>query len=335
MTQQPARPPADAVLVLGEALVDLFPDGARVAGGAPFNVACWLAGLGVPVGLASRIGAAPDDASARCLLDAAAAAGLATEGLQRDAQRPTGEVRVQLGPDGPQFTIGTPAAWDHVDAVAATALARRLAPRWIYLNTLGQRHPVARSAAAAVLSACPGARCFVDLNLRPGADTPELAAHALGPAHWVKVNHEELARLLRWFTDLDADAARAGHGERHDAAVAAFVRAFGLERLVVTAGAAGWTLYDAQGRPEARGPAAEVPAFVDSVGAGDAFSAALLASLAHGRPLAASLQAAARLGAAACGLRGALPPQADFYAHWRDRLGFGPADRPTTGATLP
>jgi fructokinase len=335
MTPQPARSPADAVLVLGEALVDVFPDGARVAGGAPFNVACWLAGLGVPVGLASRIGAAPGDTSARCLLDAAAAAGLSTDGLQRDAHRPTGEVQVQHGPDGPQFTIGTPAAWDHVDAVAAAALATRLAPRWIYLNTLGQRHPVARSAAAAVRAACPGARCFVDLNLRPGADTPELAAHALGPAQWVKVNHEELARLLRWFTDLDADAALAGHGERHDAAVAAFVRAFRLERLIVTAGAAGWSGYDADGRCDARGPAAPVPALVDSVGAGDAFSAALLASLAHGRTLADALQAAARLGAAACGLRGALPAHADFYAHWRDRLGLGPAACPSTGASRP
>lgn len=328
----PAGHDAATVLVLGEALVDVFPDGTRVAGGAPFNVACWLAGLGVPVRLESRLGAA-QDASARCLLAAAARAGLDSGTLQRDDVHPTGEVRVRIHGAGPQFTIGTPAAWDHIDAAHAAATARGFAPQWIYLNTLGQRHPTARAAAAAVLQAAPAARCFVDLNLRAGADTPELAAHALGQAHWAKVNHEELARLLPWFTGLDAESARVARGPAHEGAVAALVRRFGLERLIVTFGAEGWCCIDGHGRLEARGPAAAPPCFVDSVGAGDAFAAAVLAGQARGLPLVETLAAAAQLGAAVCGLRGALPSTADFHAHWRARLGNGPARAHPTGVS--
>lgn len=304
------------VVVLGEALVDVFPDGARVAGGAPFNVACWLAALGAPVQLLARV-AAGDDADTSCLLDAAARAGLSSAGWQRDAALPTGRVEVTLSPgDGPRFRIGTPAAWDAIDAHEAVAQVQAAQPALIYFNSLAQRDPRSRAAVAAVLEASPALR-FADLNLRAGADTPELAALVLSQAQWVKVNHEELARLLHWFAGLPPDAGAA----QQATAVPGLMRRFAIERLLVTAGADGWYTFNSQGERDAQGPAHTASPLVDSVGAGDAFAATVLLGLARRWPLAYTLQAAARLASAVCSLRGALPQDAAFFHHWRQRLG--------------
>jgi len=64
---------------------------------------------------------------------------------------------------------------------------------------------------------------------------------------------------------------------------------------------------------------------VDTVGAGDAFSAVVVAGYAQQWPLARSLDAAAQLAAAVCGVRGAVPEDAAFIEHWRARLGLGGA----------
>jgi fructokinase len=105
---------------------------------------------------------------------------------------------------------------------------------------------------------------------------------------------------------------------------------FSLARLIVTRGASGYAAYDALGRRIAHGEGEPVARLVDSVGAGDAFSAAYLALQSAGRPLAASLAAANRYAAAICAKRGALPEDLEFFRAWRGSLGLAvPAAMPT------
>ena len=296
-----------SVAVLGEALVDEFHDGA-VAGGAPFNVARSIAGLGAEAVFVSRIGA--DDAPGRLVLDSARRYGLADAGIQRDALRATGRVSVEESPAGHRFVIHDDAAWDHIDAEAA---CRALAGRdigWVYFGSLAQREAPSRAALRAVVKSFPGPR-LLDLNLRPGPDVRLLAAESLMLADWVKLNDEELAQLAGWFDAAAADDAGRAQG---------LMARFGLQRLVLTCGARGWRLYGPGGVLLAQGAGVLQPRVVDTVGAGDAFTALLLAGLALARDLPATLSLANRYASFICSVRGPLPADPLALQPWRTAL---------------
>lgn len=288
--------------------MDEFHDG-PVAGGAPFNVARSLAVLGAPALFISRIGVG--DANGRLVLDSARRYGLPVHGLQRDALHATGRVSVHEQPGGGhRFEIHGNAAWDHLDAASAGAALADAPAGLLYFGSLAQRHAVSRAAIRALAKAFRGPR-FLDLNLRPGTDTPLLAAESLMLADWLKVNDEELARLAGWFTEGIAGEA---------AQVAALMDRFALQRLVLTCGADGWRFYGTGGAPLARGPGEPQPRMVDTVGAGDAFTALLLAGLAMRRDLPATLALANRYAAFICGLRGPLSADPQLLTPWRDAL---------------
>ena len=299
-----------SVAVLGEALVDAYPDGSQVPGGAPFNVARWLAAFGVPVVFISRLGQA--DAAAALLRAEMARFGMAAHGVQADPLRTTGRVQVLPAPEGHRFVIEAESAWDHIDAEAAVLALRALqaqAPQALCFGSLALRHAVSAQAITRCVAESGAALRLLDLNLRGLPGQKALAEQALHLASWVKVNEEELQQLQRWF-----GTSLAGLAQR-----------FGLQRWLVTCGGQGWYSADAEGRVDAQGRAEPLLQLADTVGAGDAFTAAVLAGQAHGWPLARSLQAANRLAAAVCGWRGALPADPATVHHWRDRLGFGPA----------
>jgi fructokinase len=305
MTKRPM--PSCSIAVLGEALVDEFHDG-PVAGGAPFNVARSLAALGVPALFISRIGA--DDGPGRLVLESARRYGLAGHGLQRDAGHATGRVSVhEKAGGGHRFEIHADAAWDHLDAGLARTALGEAGAAFLYFGSLAQRHAVSRAALRALVKPFAGLR-LLDLNLRPGTDTPQLAGESLMLADWVKVNDEELARLAGWF-----DA-----GESEAAQVAALMDRFALQRLVLTCGAAGWRFYGPGGARLAQGPGEPQARLIDTVGAGDAFTALLLAGLALRRDLPATLALANRYASFICGLRGPLPADPQALTPWRDAL---------------
>jgi fructokinase len=310
------------VLVIGEALVDEFPDGTRVAGGAPFNQARWLAALGVPVRFVTRI--AQDDAGAECVMTSARRCGLAEDGIQRDPRRATGRVAVQLGEAGPRYRIEADSAWDHIDAAEARAQARPFAPAVVMFGSLALRAPASREAIDAVLGACSALR-FLDLNLRDTPRLQALAAQALERADWVKVNDEELDRLFTWFGH---DGTPPAEGPARHEALTRLTSRFGVQRWIVTCGERGWYTLDGEGRRDATGEAPAVPKIVDTVGAGDAFSAVVVAGIAAQWPLARSFDSAAQLAAAVCGVRGAVPDDPAFIDFWRDQLGLNRACLP-------
>lgn len=312
-----------SVAVLGEALVDAYPDGTQVPGGAPFNVARWLAALGVPTLFVTRLGA--NDAAAGVLRAELARFGLDGPGVQADPRHPSGLVQVlpALPPaQGHRFEIAPDSAWDHIDAEAALPLVRAAAPALVCFGSLALRHADARAAISRCVAASP-ALPLLDLNLRDVPGVRGLAEQALHLARWVKVNDEELHTLLGWFGGVDADAD-ADTMPSEGQALHRLSQRFGIERWIVTCGAAGWYSADTSGYVDARGSAVPVAQVQDTVGAGDAFTATVLAGQAHGWPLVRSLDAANRLAAAVCTWRGALPADDATVHHWRDTLGFAP-----------
>lgn len=285
---------ARLVLVIGEALVDEFHDG-HVAGGAPFNVARSLAALRAPVRFASRIG--EGDAAGHLLLGSAIRFGLDVGSIQRDTVHATGRVSVHEDAGGHRFEIHANAAWDQLQAVDTAGAGL------VYFGSLAQRHAASRAAIRSAVKRASSLR-LLDLNLRPGTDTPELAAESLMLADWVKINEDELDRLLGWF----------------EPELSGLMGRFGLHRLLVTRGEAGYALYGEQGQLITSGEGVAQPAFVDSVGAGDSFTAMLLAGLSLKRDLAATLALANRYAAMICGVRGPLPAEPAALTSWREAL---------------
>lgn len=301
-----AEPTNRRIAVLGEALIDRFPD-ADVIGGAPFNVARNLALLGAEPVMITRIGA---DALGDTIVADFARFGMDPHGLQRDPARATGTVTVHMDGSHHRFEIGADSAWDHLDAAQAACVVRECAPAVVYFGTLAQRSTVSREAIRAALGASD-ALPFLDLNLRDGPDNRTLAEDSLTRAKLVKVNDDELDQLIAWFVHPGRQAPQWGDPALRTA-VEVLVRRFGLRRLTVTRGADGWAcLDDSQGWLEGTSPMVAVR---DTVGAGDAFASVLLLGELRAWPLHTTLQRAGNHASAVCGIAGAVDPASGIYA---------------------
>lgn len=276
------------VLCVGEILWDSLPAGLFL-GGAPFNVASHLHALGEEVHFLSRVG---DDRLGAEALRRVAGQGLATDLVQTDPALPTGFVSVTLSPDGsPRYDIVRPAAWDAIEATPA-ALERARAADAIVFGTLAQRDQRSREAIRHLLAG--PALPVLDVNLRPPYDRWALVEHSLAMARLVKLNREELERLAGWFG--------LPGGERE--AMRALAERFDCPTVCVTRGEQGALLLH-------RGRWAEHGGFRvrvrDTVGAGDAFLAALLHGLLSGAEELAALQHANLMGAYVATREGATP----------------------------
>lgn len=298
-----------AIGLLGEALIDVFPD-REVIGGAPFNVARNLAALGASARMITRVGT---DGRGDAVAAEFARFGLDTAGLQRDPARPTGTVTVHMSGTHHRFEIHDDQAWDHLDARQAVQRLAEVRPAIVYFGTLAQRSPASRTAIREALAATDAVR-FLDLNLRDGPDNRALADASLALADQVKVNDEELVQLLRWFGAPGAHEAAWDSAAWHVATGALMAR-FGLRRLVITRGAQGWTCLDAAaGLLTGVSPPVVVR---DTVGAGDAFASVLLLGEANAWPLGVTLERAAVFAAQVCTLQGAARAGDPLYASTR------------------
>lgn len=307
---------AARIVVFGEALVDQFADRALV-GGAPLNVARHLAALGFAPLLITRIGR---DQNGERVLEAMRRFGMATAGVQVDADLPTGVVRIDESAAGHRFAILPRQAYDQVafdPALAALAGHARDAEAICY-GTLALRSARAAATWSSLLDRVPGAR-FCDMNWREGQVGVATAAEAAAQADEIKVNGDELALLAR-----HAGLAPLAVGDdvgpgRIVASIARLLAPLRAASLVVTLGEAGYAAFSRTGECLARGNATRLPSIVDTVGAGDAFTAVLIAGRLAGWPVAVRLERANAFAAAACGWRGAVPPDPDGYREWRSR----------------
>lgn len=288
----------ESAAIFGEVLFDCFPDGSNVLGGAPFNVAWHLQGLGLAPLFISRVGA---DDLGRQIAGRMREWGMDTAGLQQDADHPTGRVQVSLPGGQPSYEIVPGQAYDFIDRTQALAALKGRTAALLYFGTLITRNPASRSALEALRDRS-GLPCFVDLNLRAPWWNEDMLQQALSSAHWLKLNDEELALVSgRRLPDRPALAEAARELiERH-----------GIALVIVTRGARGALAVGAHHELEA--PAATVTNLTDTVGAGDAFSAVTILGLLQGWPLDATLQRAGAFAASVCALRGATTTDHDFY----------------------
>ena len=306
------------LIVFGDALVDRFADRA-VPGGAPFNVARHLAGLGFAPLMITRVG---NDHDGDRIVREFERFAMTIDGMQIDIDHPTGAVDVVESPTGHAFEILRDRAYDYIEPDASLIEAQRGAPSPLYFGTLAQRAQLSRHSLAS-WRAASDAPTFLDLNWRDGHVDRDYALELLASVDTLKLNDDELRMVLAWF-DAPGDTSHASPREG-DASpqVAALMERIRVTRVSVTAGAQGYAAFDRAGTCIAAG-SATASHIIDTVGAGDAFSAIALAGMIAHWPLAAALERASEFAAAVCSIRGAVPAASGFHDAWRERWGLGP-----------
>ena len=276
---------APVLLSLGEILWDQYPS-RRLLGGAPFNLAAHAARLGFAPYFISAVG---NDALGGEALARARELGVDMTYTRRHPQWPTGIVDVRLDSDGhPSYHLRRPSAWEEPSLSACQAQAlQALRTQWLVCGTLQQTCPQARASRLAL----GGIPIFYDVNLRPGFEDPATVDELLRAATVVKCNDAELAWLTRELS-LDGDPAQA------------LLRRYPLTALCVTLGADGCQIHASGDTVHARPPAINTS---DTVGAGDAFSAALLHGFTQQWPLDQTARFANALGSLVASRPGAIP----------------------------
>ncbi len=279
--------------VFGEVLFDHFPDGSRILGGAPFNVAWHLQAFGQAPRFTSRIGDDPAGQEIAALMDDW---GMSREALQTDPRHPTGSVRVLIRDGEPHYEIVVDSAYDFI---SSELLDEKSTQGILYHGSLAVRNPVARAALQAIKARHQG-KVFIDVNLRPPWWERETLLSMLYDADWVKLNEAELAELCPGYADLET-------------AMQSFCARFDLETLVVTLGAKGAIACDSRKHFVSVKPP-ESTTVVDTVGAGDAFAALLLLGWNKQWPLQVTLERAQAFACALVGRRGATVADREFYS---------------------
>lgn len=305
--------PARSVILFGEVLIDAFPD-RLVLGGAPFNVARHLRAFGLNPILITRTG---NDEFRNILLAAMGQFGMQTMGIQCDPVHPTGQVKVHVGRNGHSFDILPDQAYDFIHPAITRMVTLSAQADLVYFGTLAQRNKTSRRALSTLLKS-NGAPRMLDINLRkPWYDLPMLK-RSLAHADIVKVNEEELATLAGMLR-LQANDERA--------AAEALIRQYDLESLLVTYGELGAWLLNKDGTEVDIDGIAGL-SVIDTVGAGDAFSAVFITGALSGWPVSQTLLRANTFAAALCGQRGAIPEHPDFYAPFLKDWNLAPETQP-------
>ena len=279
-------------VIFGEVLYDCFPDGEAVLGGAPFNVAWHLQGLGLSPLFISRVG---DDPLGHRVRDIMERRGMDTSGLQLDSAHPTGKVNISLSGSGHSFEIIPDQAYDYI---ADDALPPLPDNALFYHGSLAARSPVS-ARTLSVLCSQFGDNRLVDVNLREPWWQRDSVRALLDGARLAKLNDEELLLLASAASD---DKARMRQ----------LIDTAGLQLLVVTRGASGAELMTGTGEVYRVAPET-LTHVVDTVGAGDALTSVLILGLLKGWSYAVMLERSQAFASAIVGHRGATVEAADFY----------------------
>lgn len=275
------------ICIFGEVLFDHFPDGKRVLGGAPFNVAWHLQAFGQKPRFVSRVGI---DNEGQTIIKAMQDWGMDTSCLQCDPRRPTGLVKVSFDSGEPVYDIVQQVAYDAIRSVDIEACDL------LYHGTLALRESTSRQALLQLRKSHSGP-VFVDVNLRTPWWDRQTVLEMILDADWVKLNSDELALLS---PEQSADSPRE------------FLKHFRLQGLVLTRGAEGAAVYLKTGESYQVKPD-EDTSLVDTVGAGDAFTAVMILGIVRRWPMDVTMQRAQRFASLIVGQRGATLSDPYYY----------------------
>jgi len=277
------------VIGVGELLWDILP-GEKKMGGAPANFAYHVQQLGIESYVISAVG--NDDLGNKLLKK------MEEAGLNYDVQRtkyPTGTVNVTLDGKGiPQYEICEPVAWDFIDMKSEWEAIAKNASAICY-GSLAQRDSVSHNSIRQIVNfVSDKAYKAFDINLRQNFYSKSLIEESLCMCNIFKINEEEMEVVSRMF----------GIKGTQNEICRKLISDYSLKMLALTCGSEGSYLYTDTRRSFKETPKVKV---ADTVGAGDSFTAAIIAGLLSGKTLEEIHELAVKLSAFVCTKDGAMP----------------------------
>ena len=282
------------IVSIGEVLWDVIGD-QEYLGGAALNFSAHAARLGHTVHFVSAVG---KDERGRRVLERMGEMGLSTRYVRPIEAYPTGVVTVELDSAGvPKFTLHHPAAYDAPELTAGD-ITELLSPKpdWIYFGTLFQMSPPAQQLTYRLIDSHCGARLLYDVNLRKDSYTAPLVRELMARAQVVKLNEDEA-------TTIDQMLGRSARPLEDFCR--AYAKEFGWQSTCVTRGEKGCVMLAGGEYVEAPGYPVQAQ---DTVGAGDAFTAAFIHGLSLEWPAAEIADFANRVAALVASRPGGTPP---------------------------
>ena len=282
----------DFVVGMGEALWDILPEGKKI-GGAPANFAYHVSQFGLPSCVVSAIG---DDALGHEIIENFTSKGL--NQLIAEVPYPTGTVQVEIDQAGiPQYDIKENVAWDNIPYNEALQdLAKNT--KAVCFGSLAQRNVVSRETINRFLDAMPkddDNLVVFDVNLRQGFYNKDILTNSMERCNILKINDEELVVVSRMFGYPGIDLQDKCW---------ILLGKYNLKMLILTCGVNGSYVFTPGKVSFQPTPKVEVE---DTVGAGDSFTAAFIASILKGKSVEEAHATAVRTSAFVCTKKGAMP----------------------------
>lgn len=279
------------VVGMGEALWDVLPEGKKI-GGAPANFAYHVSQFGLNSRIVSAVG---DDKLGMEILDNFREKKLNT--MVEIVPYPTGTVQVELDNEGvPCYDIKEGVAWDNIPYTPALEdLAKHTTA--VCFGSLAQRSVVSRETINRFLDTMPAENTLkiFDINLRQGFYTKEILCNSFRKCNVLKINDEELVTVSRMFGYPGIDL--------QDKCWILLAK-YNLKMLILTCGVNGSYVFTPGEVSFVETPKVEV---ADTVGAGDSFTAAFVASILSGLSIGEAHKLAVETSAYVCTQNGAMP----------------------------
>lgn len=282
----------EIVVGMGEALWDVLPEGKKI-GGAPANFAYHVSQFGLPSCVVSAIG---DDALGKEIIENFTSKGL--DQLIAEVPYPTGTVQVEIDQTGiPLYDIKENVAWDNIPYTEhLDSLAKRT--KAVCFGSLAQRNVVSRNTINHFLDTMPkddDSLIVFDVNLRQGFYNKEILCKSMQNCNILKINDEELITVSRMFGYPGIDLQDKCW---------ILLGKYNLKMLILTCGINGSYVFTPGNVSFQPTPKVEV---ADTVGAGDSFTAAFIASILKGKSVTEAHSIAVKTSAYVCTQKGAMP----------------------------
>jgi fructokinase len=291
------------ITAIGEILFDVYPNQKKI-GGAPFNFIYHVHKFTNKAKFITRIGS---DEEGNTIIKFLQKQNFPTEFIQTNLKKPTGVVTVKLNDlKTPEFYIEQDVAYDYIELNDAIRNAIIEHSDLIYFGTLCQRSSISKKSIQSLFG--KSKFYFCDINLRRNCFTASIIEESLHACNILKINEEELGLISKTLIGYNFNL-------KENAKI--IKNKFNIDYVCVTRGKDGAAILNDNSFVECKH---KVDNLLDTVGAGDAYSAVLAVGILMNIDLEKINCLATSFAAEICSIHGALPADDEIYSKYKDRL---------------
>jgi len=280
------------IICFGEVLIDCLPN-KEVIGGAPFNAFAHLNRFDTEAIMISALG---NDQHGFKIKNFLKKENAITSYIQENNNN-TGFVTVKFNNKEPQYTIETPCSWQYIKSTSEPKDGKI-----IIFGSLGTYFNKNKKSFENLITNNPQAKTICDLNIRLPFFDKKHAEFCLENADFIKLNEDEATVLINYY-QCTSEKELASY----------LFRKFNIEACLITKGTEGVFVYTHNTTFHTKITPLSNNQFIDSIGAGDAFTSRFCYGLLKKQSLLENTKASSKFATEICKSQGAIPASKEFY----------------------